>query len=583
MIPPKRTSQASCYWNALPRLLMAAAMPLTCLPATTFAHGDIAASRETAVVRAVDRVAPSVVSIHAIHTQPVVYRYRDPFFELFFPMSPYGSQLLRGERDHVSGGSGLIVSEDGHILTNDHVIGNVRRIKRLEISLPDGRRVDASYVASDHVIDLAVLRVEADDLPVAPLGESGDILVGEWAIAIGNPFALGRSASIGIISAIDRDFGESQGKYFYRDMIQTDAAINRGNSDGPLVNALGEVIGINSFKGVFASCHQALYLVVMSADAARLRAGIDYPTNLSDFDRFFPDEGACERFLERLRWPDGFVCPACSHAGTPWGTARGPLCPNCRRRASVTAGTIFQGTRKPLKLWFIAAWEIVAHKYGANAVNVRRMLGVNSYETAWSWLHKFRRAMVRPDRDRLLGVVEVDETYVGGSEVGTQGRHTEKRAIVAVAVEVVDENKLGRVRLRRVADVSGETLRPFLQEAVEPGSSVLTDAWGGYTGLSGLGYDHMVINQSAAPDPAHVLMPAVHRIAALLKRWLLGTYQGAVSREHLNYYLDEFTFRFNRRSSRSRGLLFYRLLEQAAQTQHTPTDALFLATGRGPR
>ena len=162
-------------------------------------------------------------------------------------MSPYGSQLLRGERDHVSGGSGLIVSEDGHILTNDHVIGNVRRIKRLEISLPDGRRVDASYVASDHVIDLAVLRVEADDLPVAPLGESGDILVGEWAIAIGNPFALGRSASIGIISAIDRDFGESQGKYFYRDMIQTDAAINRGNSGGPLVNALGEVIGINSF------------------------------------------------------------------------------------------------------------------------------------------------------------------------------------------------------------------------------------------------------------------------------------------------------------------------------------------------
>ena len=127
---------------------------------------------------------------------------------------------------------------------------------------------------------------------------------------------------------------------------------------------------------------------------------------------------------------------------------------------------------------------------------------------------------------------------------------------------------------------AGETLRPFVQEAVEPGSSVLTDAWGGYAGLSGLGYDHMVINQSAAPDPAHVLMPAVHRIGALLKRWLLGTYQGAVSREHLNYYLDEFTFRFNRRSSRSRGLLFYRLLEQAAQTQHTPTDALFLATGR---
>ena len=142
---------------------------------------------------------------------------------------------------------------------------------------------------------------------------------------------------------------------------------------------------------------------------------------------------------------------------------------------------------------------------------------------------------------------------------------------------------LWRVRLRRVADVSGQTLRPFVQEAVEPGSSVLTDAWGGYTGLSGLGYDHMVINQSAAPDPAHVLMPAVHRIAALLKRWLLGTYQGAVSREHLNYYLDEYTFRFNRRSSRSRGLLFYRLMEQAVRTGHTTTHALFMATGRGRR
>ena len=324
----------------------------------------------------------------------------------------------------------------------------------------------------------------------------------------------------------------------------------------------------------------------MPANAARLRAGIDYPTNLSDFDRFFPDEAACGRFLERLRWPGGFVCPSCSHAGDPWRTARGPLCPNCRRRASVTSGTIFQGTRKPRKLWFIAAWEIVAHKYGANAVNVKRMLGVNSYETAWSWLHKLRRAMVRPDRDRLLGVVEVDETYVGGPEDGTQGRHTEKRASVAIAVEVIDEKQLGRVRLRRVAGVNTETLEPFVIESVEPGSSVLTDGWRAYAALSARGYDHMVINQSASPDPAHVLMPAVHRVSALLKRWLLGTYQGAVSREHLNYYLDEFTFRFNRRSSRSRGLLFYRLLAQAAQTPHTPhtpTDALFLATGRGPR
>jgi len=317
--------------------------------------------------------------------------------------------------------------------------------------------------------------------------------------------------------------------------------------------------------------------------AARLRAGVDYPTDLSQFDQFFPDEAACAGYLQGLRWPQGFVCPKCGHVGPAWRMGRGLfLCSQCRAQTSVTAGTIFEGTRKPLRLWFIAAWEIASHKYGTNAANIRRVLGLKSYETAWSWLHKLRRAMVRPDRDRLLGMVEIDEMYVGGEEKGVQGRHTEKKAIVACAVEVVDEKRLGRVRLRQVANVSGEALQPFVQEAVEPGSSVLTDGWGGYSGLSGLRYDHMVINQSASPDPAHVLMPGVHRIAALLKRGLSGTYQGAVSREHLNYYLDEYTFRFNRRGSRSRGLLFYRLLEQAVQTEHSSTHAFFLGTGRGP-
>ena len=318
-------------------------------------------------------------------------------------------------------------------------------------------------------------------------------------------------------------------------------------------------------------------------EAARLRAGVDYPADLSEFDRFFPDEEACGRYLQGVRWPSGFVCPKCGHAGDAWRAKRRLLlCSSCRAPTSVTAGTTFEGTRKPLRLWFIAAWELTSHKYGVNATSVRRVLGLNSYKTAWSWLHKLRRAMVRPDRDRLYGAVEVDEMYVGGEEKGVHGRQTEKKAIVACAVEVLDQRRLGRVRLRRVADVSDAALRPFVQEAVESGSSVLTDAWGGYTGLAGAGYDHLVINQSASPDPAHVLLPGVHRIAALLKRWLGSTYQGAVSREHLDYYLDEYTFRFNRRSSGSRGLLFYRLLEQAVQTRPTPTQSLFLDTGRGP-
>jgi transposase-like protein len=320
------------------------------------------------------------------------------------------------------------------------------------------------------------------------------------------------------------------------------------------------------------------------SDSTRLRAGVDYPADLAGFDGFFPDEEACVRYLEHLRWPDGFVCPKCQEAGEAWRMRRGLLlCRHCRAQTSVTAGTIFEGTRKSLKLWFIAGWEITGHKYGANALNVQRMLGVRSYETAWAWLHKFRRAMVRPNRDRLNGIVEVDEAYVGGEEEGARGRYTERKAIVAVAVEVIDERRLGRVRLRRVPNCEGASLQSFVKETVEPGASVLTDGWSSYAALPELGYDHVVINQSASPDPAHVLMPAVHRVASLLKRWLLGTYQGAVSNDHLDYYLDEFTFRFNRRRSRSRGLLFYRLIEHSVRTAPTPTHALFLGTGRGRR
>jgi len=319
------------------------------------------------------------------------------------------------------------------------------------------------------------------------------------------------------------------------------------------------------------------------AESSRLRAGVDYPKNLAEFDRFFSNEAACELFLEKVRWPQGFVCPKCLHAAEPWRSARGILCPKCRHRAYVTAGTIFEGTRKPLKLWFIAAWEVVGHKYGTNALNIQRMLGLASYKTAWAWLHKFRRAMVRPGRDRLRGIVEIDESYVGGAQEGSIGRDS-GRPIVAIAVELTDDDRaLGRVRLKRIPDVTGESLRSFVAEAVEPGSSVLTDGWAGYARLPQLGYDHVVINQSASPYPAHVLMPAVHLVASLLQRWLMGTYHGAVSDEQLNYYLDEFTFRFNRRKSRSRGLLFYRLIEQAVHTDHTPTHALFMQTARGPQ
>lgn len=223
-------------------------------------------------------------------------------------------------------------------------------------------------------------------------------------------------------------------------------------------------------------------------------------------------------------------------------------------------------------------WHITNQKLGASALGLQSVLGFGSYQTAWAWLHKMRRAMIRPDRDKLSGLVEVDETYVGGLEEGVHGRHTEKKAIVVIAVEIHVPKGFGRVRLGRVPDVSAESLVPFVCGAVEPGSVVNTDGWKGYNDLPKWGYIHKKTILSSSPEPAHVVMPGVHRIAALLKRWLLGTHQGAVSARHMDYYLDEYTFRFNRRTSRSRGLLFYRLLEQAVQTD--PTSYAHLIGGK---
>ena len=297
--------------------------------------------------------------------------------------------------------------------------------------------------------------------------------------------------------------------------------------------------------------------------------GIDYPRNLVEFETWFSSEEACLKYLSRLRWSNGFRCPGCG-GDKAWPTCRGELrCSACQRQTSPTSGTIFQGTTKPLRLWFLAMWYITNQKFGASALGLQRVLGFGSYQTAWAWLHKIRRSMVRPDREKLHGLVEVDETYVGGLEEGTRGRQTEKKAIVAIAVEIHVPMGFGRVRLGRVPDVSGGSLMQFVKDSVEPGSIVHTDGWSGYNDLARCGYVREKTVMSSSPEPAHVVMPGVHRIAALLKRWLLGTHQGAASARHLDYYLDEYTFRFKRRSSRSRGLLFYRLLEQAVETSPT--------------
>lgn len=304
--------------------------------------------------------------------------------------------------------------------------------------------------------------------------------------------------------------------------------------------------------------------------------GVDYPRTMQEFDEWFPNEVACVEYLRRLRWPEGFQCPNCGK-NKAWLTGRGLLrCASCQRQASVIAGTLFEGTRKPLRTWFQAMWYLTSQKYGGNALGLKRVVGFGSYQTAWTWLHKMRHAMVRPGRDRLSGKVEVDETYVGGAETGVRGRETEKKALVVVAIEIHEPFGFGRVRLRQVPDVSGASLVPFVREMIEPGSEVLTDGWGGYNTLVEHNYIHSKTILSSSGDPAHVLMPGVHRIAALLKRWLLGTHQGSVSSKYLDYYLDEYTFRFNRRSAQARGLLFYRLVEQAVQAEHISRNQIIL-------
>lgn len=301
-------------------------------------------------------------------------------------------------------------------------------------------------------------------------------------------------------------------------------------------------------------------------------AGNDYPRNLQEFDRWFANEAACRSYVFRVRWPEGYQCFRCRSKALPWITSRGYLhCRECGCEISVTAGTVFERTRKPLRVWFQAMWLVTSQKHGASALGLQRVLGLGSYQTAWTWLHKLRRAMIRPGRERLHGLVEVDETYVGGPETGgKRGRGTENKEIVAIAVEVLSPKGFGRIRMRRIPDVSGDSLVPFICDVAEAGSEIQTDGWGGYNSLTEHNYTHSRTVLSASGDPAHVAMPGVHRIAALLKRWLLGIHQGAVSGKHLDYYLDEYTFRFNRRTSKSRGMLFYRLMQQAVATASTP-------------
>jgi hypothetical protein len=312
--------------------------------------------------------------------------------------------------------------------------------------------------------------------------------------------------------------------------------------------------------------------------------GIDYPRTYQEFRGWFPDEPSCREYLAGLRWPAGFSCPRCG-GGEFWATAQGlRMCPECGLKSSVTAGTIFHRSHTPLSTWFAAIWLVTSQKNGVSAQGLQDALGFGSYETAWAWLHKLRRAMVRPDRD-LLGsadsvtggvVVELDQSFLGGQSPSRHGGSSDKVPIT-IAVERTPRGRLGRVRLEVADKRGGLDMLDFATEVIAPGTMIHTDGALMFRRLPDLGYGHHATPSSKGGylvDDIDAVMPGAHLVSSLLKRWTAGTLHHRLSQAHLPYYLDEFTFRFNRRNSRARGMLFYRLLQQAADTDPHPLKEL---------
>jgi len=297
-----------------------------------------------------------------------------------------------------------------------------------------------------------------------------------------------------------------------------------------------------------------------------------FPRNLVEFERRFRSSEDCLKYLDRIRWAKGFRCPRCACLKSWCGADGSRLCWKCGNRVSVTAGTIFHRSHLSLHLWFRAIWWFTNQKPGLSALSLQRALGLGSYRTAWLCLHKLRSAMVRPNRNRLGGAVEVDETLIGGRRKGGAGRATGFHALVAIAVEIRRKG-MGRIRLERIADATRTQLHGFIRRTVVEGSPVVTDGWRAYEALEPR-HPHQRHAVDGSRDAATAALPRAHRVASLLKRWLLGIHQGRVSPEHLDAYLEEFAFRFNRRSSPHRGQLFFRLVEQACCVGPLPYKSL---------
>ncbi len=304
-----------------------------------------------------------------------------------------------------------------------------------------------------------------------------------------------------------------------------------------------------------------------------------FPQSFREFQDWFPTEEACRTFLIRSRWPEGFACPRCGSGDVGEVKTRSLFqCKECRCQVSATSGTVMHRSRTPLRDWFYAASLVTTHTPGFSALQLQRQLDLSRYETAWVMLQKLRRAMVRPERDRIDGSCEIDETYVGGHEEGRKGgrQKSEVKSIVVGAAEIRGKST-GRIRLAVVSDFSAESLAGFVERAVEPGNTVLTDGWQGYFPLPDMGYDHRAKSQGPRKNASQHL-PRIHRVFGNLKTWIDGTHHG-VSQKHLPHYLDEFVFRFNRRKTPMAA--FQTLLGMSGQYQPTTYKMLYADESTG--
>jgi transposase-like protein len=305
----------------------------------------------------------------------------------------------------------------------------------------------------------------------------------------------------------------------------------------------------------------------------------ELPDDLPSFVARFGTDEQCRAYLFEARWPKGFRCAGCGH-DRAWAHKARLIyeCAACGKQHSLLAGTIFEQTKTGLAKWFLAIFLVTSSKGGISAMELKRQMGFGSYQTAWSWLHKIRRAMVRPERARLTERVEADETYVGGPKPGKPGRGAAGKTKVAGAVETdrgdAKGRRLGRLRLAVVPDVSARSLGDFLGRNVARPATIATDGWSGYAGLDTAGYGHEPLNLSATWGDAALRLPAIHLVFGLAKRWLLGTHHGAVRQKHLPAYLDEFVFRFNRRTAKNLSHRFGRVIEHAIRIEPTTYRAL---------